>query len=603
MRRWSERILWVLLVVHTAALPISAVDLWQVGTTGLTWESVGTQEGLATNARTLLPAAVNPAQNALTDLRKRGGRIESPQSTEDLTTLLTDGNEETFWKVTRERRPDGTSMVIDLGAILPINRIRILGDKDSFLRAYDLFVHDGHAEQLRDDRPIAYTNLIRTNLEQDAPVIEVEFPLQFVRFIRLISRTGQEFIISEAEVYGDGFAPASRFVSQIIDLGAAANFGRIDLTSQTDSSTQIILQTRTGTVPDPSIYYRKTVIFEGEDRAEEPILPIGDPAAAEAYKKLVGADKGKVVDNIAEWSPWSAPYEALDGLLLSPGNRRYLQFRLLFSSQNARRGAVVESFAFEYSTPVLGRELVAEVTPGTVVLGEQHPFDLYIKAQFGPETPGFDRLEVKTPFKAQLKGVEMDGEALPASAYTEVEEGDDSRLTIQLNGRRISASGQVLRISFETLVTVYGTTFFAKVFDSQSDALGQDVVPGDASPASDSDRLSVHGDLRSELVLDFRAVPPVFTPNGDEVNDQGTITYILLRALNPVPLELTIYDLAGKPVRQLQRVSGLNGPQQANWDGLDDQGNRVPPGLYLVRLSVDTDTGSETQTQLVGVVY
>ena len=524
MRRWSARILWVLLGVFTAVLPIEAVDLWQVGTTGFSWENVGTPDALAISAKTLLPAAVNSAQNALADLRKRGGRVESPQSSEDLTTLLTDGNENTFWKVTRERRPDGTSMIIDLGAILPINRIRILGDKDSFLRAYDLYVHDGHSDQLRDDRPIAYTTLIRTNLEQDTPVIEVDFPLQFVRFIRLISRSGQEFIISEAEVYGDGFAPSSRFASQVIDLGAAANFGHINLAAQTDSSTQVVLQTRTGTVPDPNIYYRKTVIFEGEERAEEPILPVGDPAAAEAYKKLVGSDKGKIVDNIVEWSPWSAPYETFDGLLLSPGNRRYLQFRLLFTSQNARRGAVVKSFAFEYSTPALGRELIAEVTPGTVVLGEEQTFDYYIKSQFGPETPGFDRLEIKTPFKALLKGVELDGESLPASAFTEVDDGDATRLTIQLNGRRISTTGQVLRISFQTLVTVYGTTFFAKVFDSQSGALGQDVVPGDASPAADSDRLSVHGALRSELVLDFHAAPAVFTPNGDGVNDQGTVT-------------------------------------------------------------------------------
>jgi len=603
MRRWSKNLSWALVGALAAALPLQAADRWQAGTSGLKWENVGTQEGLATDAGALLPATVNPAQNALTDLRRRAGSIESPQSTEDLTSLLTDGNEGTFWKVTRERRPDGTSMVIDLGAILPINRIRVLGDKDSFLRAFDLFVHDGDPDQLRDDRPIGYTNLIRTNLEQDNSVIEVEFPLQFVRFIRLISRTGQEFIISEAEVYGDGFAPASRFVSQIIDLEGAANFGRIALAARTDSATQIVLQTRTGTVPDPSIYYRKTVVFEGEERAEEPLLPIGDPSAAEAYKKLVGADKGRVVDNLLEWSPWSAPYESFESQLLSPGNRRYLQFRLLFSSQNARRGAVVESFTFEYSTPALGRELVAEVTPGAVVLGEEHAFDYFVKAQFGPETPGFDRIEIKTPFKAQLKGVELDGQVLPATAYAEVNEGDDSRLTIQLKDQRVSTSGQVLRISFETLVTVYGTTFFAKVFDSQSDALGQDVIPGDASPASDSDRLSVHGELRRELVLDLRATPPVFTPNGDGVNDLGTITYILLRALSAVPLELTVFDLAGRPVRHLQQATSLNGPQQASWDGLDDQQQQVAPGLYLVRLSVGTDTGSEAHTQLVGVAY
>lgn len=595
-----RRILWGLLGLQAGMQPALAVEVWKAGVAGSTWESVGTQEGLASRSGVLLPAAVNPAENALGDLRKRGGSIESPQSTEDLTTLLTDGNEETFWKVTRERRPEGTSMVIDLGAILPINRVRFLGDPDSFLRAYDLFVHHGDPDQLRDDRPIAYTNLVKTELEQDDPAIDVSFPLQFVRFIRLISRSGQEFILEEAEVFGDGFAPTSRFDSKVIDLGEPANFGKILLAAQTDSLTRVVLQTRSGSVPDPLIYYRKTAIFEGEERAEEPILPIGDPSAAEQYKKLVAADKGRVVDNVAEWSPWSSPYEDLSGNFLSPGNRRYVQFRLFFSSEEARRGAEVTSFSFEYSTPVLGQKLAAEITPAQVTLGLFHTFDYYIRAEFGAGNPGFDRVEIKTPFKASLKGVELDGSPIP---FDEVEEGDDNRLSIQLKGTRITASGQVLRITFEALVTVYGTTFFGKVFDSQSGELGQDVVPGDATAVSVTDQLSVQGELRRELVLDFSIAPPVLTPNGDGINDQGAVAYILLRALNPVPLELTIYDLAGRPLRQLQRASGLNGPQRVEWDGQDDHGQLVPPGLYLLRLSVDTDTGSETQTQLVGVAY
>jgi len=361
-----------------------------------------------------------------------------------------------------------------------------------------------------------------------------------------------------------------------------------------------ILQTRTGSVPDPSIYYRKTAIFEGEKRAEEPILPIGDPAAAADYKKLVTADKGRVVDNVVDWSPWSSPYEDLEGPFFSPGNRRYLQFRLFFSSQDARRGAAVNSFSFEYSTPALGRELTAELTPATVVLGERHTFDYYIRSLFGAENPGFDRIEIKTPFKALFRGAELDGQPVGAE---EVEEEDDDKLTIQLTGARVASAGQVLRLTFEAMVTVYGTTFSGKVFDTQSGELGQDVVPGDATPLSATDRLAIQGELRRELVLDFRADPPVFTPNGDGINDQGAVSYILLRALSPVPLELVVYDLAGKPLRQLQRASGLNGPQQVLWDGRDDHQNLVPPGLYLLRLSVNTDTGSEAQTRLVGVAY
>ena len=176
-----------------------------------------------------------------------------------------------------ERRPDGTSMIIDLGAILPINRIRIRGDKETYLRAYELFVHDGNPETLREDRPVAFINQVSANLEQEDPVIDAQIPLQFVRFIRLISRSTQEFAIEDVEVFGDGFAPTGTFTSEIIDLGAAANFGDITLNTQIDSLTDIVLQTRTGIVPDPKIYFRKTEIFQGKNEPRRPFSPLAKP--------------------------------------------------------------------------------------------------------------------------------------------------------------------------------------------------------------------------------------------------------------------------------------------------------------------------------------
>ena len=98
----------------------------------------------------------------------------------------------------------------------------------------------------------------------------------------------------------------------------------------------------------------------------------------------------------------------------------------------------------------------------------------------------------------------------------------------------MTESGQLLRIRFEAMVTVYGTTFFAKVFDSQTGELGQDVVAGDATPEAQADRLSIQGALRQELVLELQADPPVFSPNGDGINDQLQVSYILLRALSQV---------------------------------------------------------------------
>jgi flagellar hook assembly protein FlgD len=45
---------------------------------------------------------------------------------------------------------------------------------------------------------------------------------------------------------------------------------------------------------------------------------------------------------------------------------------------------------------------------------------------------------------------------------------------------------------------------------------------------------------------------------------------------------ITVYDGAGRPVRYLVRNStlGLNG--YWNWDGLDDRGNKLPVGTYIV---------------------
>ena len=580
---------------------VLAIDTWQVGKNGLEWQDIGELTGLTTNGTSILPAVVDSTTNAvgLLELKNRGGSISSPQASNiDLTGLLTDGNRETFWRVERERRPDGTSMIIDLGAILPINRIRIRGDNETYLRAYELFVHDGNPETLREDRPVAFINQVSANLEQDDPIIDAQIPLQFVRFIRLISRSTQEFAIEDVEVFGDGFAPTGTFTSEIIDLGAAANFGDITLNTQIDSLTDIVLQTRTGIVPDPKIYFRKTEIFQGEERAEEAILPIGQAEAKDAYFSLRTADRGSIKDNIVEWSPWSAPYENLSDEFQSPGNRQYVQFRLLFSSDDARQAALVENLTFAFSTPTIAKNLTAEISPGEVTLGEMHSFDYYILSEFEKQHDGFDQIEISTPFLAKVSEIELDGVPI---TYTE--QTTDGLLSILLTENRITQTGQLLRIKFTSLITVYGTTFFAKAFDSQKKELGQNIIAGDATLLSSSNRLSIQGELRNELILNFTTEPQIFSPNEDKINDMTTISYILLRALRPVNIDLTLHELSGRIVRNFQQTNVVNGPAQIPWNGLDNYGQKVVPGTYIVNLSVETDTGKEERSLLIAVVY
>lgn len=56
----------------------------------------------------------------------------------------------------------------------------------------------------------------------------------------------------------------------------------------------------------------------------------------------------------------------------------------------------------------------------------------------------------------------------------------------------------------------------------------------------------------------------------------------------PSSFSLRVYDPAGRLVRDLSRaVRDAKGRTQVAWEGDDDQGHRVPPGIYFVRLEVN----------------
>jgi flagellar hook assembly protein FlgD len=49
-------------------------------------------------------------------------------------------------------------------------------------------------------------------------------------------------------------------------------------------------------------------------------------------------------------------------------------------------------------------------------------------------------------------------------------------------------------------------------------------------------------------------------------------------------MELGIYDLAVRMIHRRQQGAMAAGEHHLTWNGLDDTGRRVAPGVYLVRL-------------------
>jgi hypothetical protein len=60
----------------------------------------------------------------------------------------------------------------------------------------------------------------------------------------------------------------------------------------------------------------------------------------------------------------------------------------------------------------------------------------------------------------------------------------------------------------------------------------------------------------------------------------------------PANVHAAVYDLAGRQVKVLAAGMHAAGPHELAWDGRDDTGRSVSPGLYFYRVRIDGQTES-----------
>lgn len=73
--------------------------------------------------------------------------------------------------------------------------------------------------------------------------------------------------------------------------------------------------------------------------------------------------------------------------------------------------------------------------------------------------------------------------------------------------------------------------------------------------------------------------PKVFSPDNDGRDDITTVQY---KVADPgFAANVTIFDAAGRPVRNLVQNAILGSSGYWNWDGLDDKGRKLPVGTYI----------------------
>ena len=384
----------------------------------------------------------------------------------------------------------------------------------------------------------------------------------------------------EIQIFGEGFPSEVGFRSPLIDLGTGKNLNSIEWSGDEPPGTRIELRSRTGTEIIETYTYRDK---NGKEVTER------------KYDKLIPSFKGPIDTTLAaggDWSAWSRIYSFSGEAFLSPSPRRYLEIDVRMTSNSPAVGASFDHLAINFTQPLADRVL-GEISPQQALPGELTEFTYYLRPE---NTSGFDRLAVESDTPVQFTSVAHNGTALDAQIDTTA-----SGFLVHLPNR--IRTDQLIELKFESSVFRQSTRFDIFLQDSnQDESVRQRVDPGDATVqiASNTNIVSlpVSRDLLANMSLSSKAI----TPNGDGINDELTLEIALVNVLAPRPLRLRLYDLAGRPVYDRGEDSRA-GQRKLVWDGRDNRGDRVAPGLYVLEVLVEGDAGDEQVQALISVAY
>lgn len=91
------------------------------------------------------------------------------------------------------------------------------------------------------------------------------------------------------------------------------------------------------------------------------------------------------------------------------------------------------------------------------------------------------------------------------------------------------------------------------------------------------------------LALSVAVTPEVFSPDGDGCNDHVVIGYAL--ATPGATMNVYLFDVEGRLLRHLVRGALVGKEGGVVWNGLDQRGQRVPPGVYVLVTEVYDTSG------------
>ena len=501
-------------------------------------------------------------------------------------------------------------VTMDLGGRFFINRVRIIaGVSGSYPDGLRLFANDVVQGK---DTVSGYGASVSTGIQVlDLPenvqdTIDVTFPAVLTRSLDLIllRSSPKPVLVGEIQIFGEGFTKEAFYEGPFIDLGQAAVWGNLRWRGREDTEAKVRIQTRAGRDKDPNVYWR----FTGRGSEISPIGSNGKELDKIGYALLKPGEAAGTTYDMQNWSFWTAPYDFADSSgtsIVSPAPNSVFQLQVDFLP-TIKGGGDVEFIEFSATIPPLAEEVVGEIFPIEVPLGEESQFTYALRPTIRGEgdANGFDQIEISAPFGvSSIDTVRLFG--VPIDVEARFENADSTYFSIALP-QRLGAgdSGGVIEVVFTAPVLRYGTTFGGWIRDTERPLeLPQRIVPGDAAIELVSEELTVRTTLSDRLLADLRVEPRKFTPNGDGINDRVRFAFNLLQLTNEAPLNVRLFDLSGRLLKVVHDGGQESGKLSFFWDGRDESGALVPPGIYLYRIEIEAEEKNVEQSGTVAVVY
>lgn len=391
---------------------------------------------------------------------------------------------------------------------------------------------------------------------------------------------------AEFMLFSPGYPAEVVLHSDFVDLGQISGDGRpkviknLAWDAELAAGTRLQLRSRSGNSLEPVYtFYNK----------------IGEQVTEEKWKSSPKVLRGPVDTTLVvgeDWGEWSNVYQFSGEAFQSESPRRFVLLELILSTDDPSVAPVVHSLSVEFEDALL-QGAVGRIEPRQAVPNEDTRFTYTLWPQLAAEDSGFDLLRFIVPGRIDAEDLELHIGPAPVAPARVDQRGDSLWVALP----RVVTEDSV-RVGFTTRVLHNATVFSLDLGLSERPGLWQSVVPAERrAQVVMLPELAAHGQLIDALEL----ASPAITPNGDGVNDVLDMRFVVFK-LDAATPTLALYDLAGRQVAAIGSTPTATG-HRFTWTGRDESGALVAPGMYLYRLDLGAESGHDTRTGVISVVY